>query len=171
MADGILKVGEITNSAGSGNITIGSGVTVNVNRPSFFAYLNTTQSIADSTDTTVQMAAELWDTDSAFDTSTYKFTVPTGQAGKYWFYGAVQLQALTNEDEARAMIYKNSSTRLTASRYFQGQNGTINYQCGVAADLAVSDTIEFKTRQVSGGAKNAEGTSDVTYFLGYKLGA
>jgi len=171
MADGTLKVGEITNSAGSGNITIGSGVTVNVNRPSFFAYLNTTQSIADSTDTTVQMAAELWDTDSAFDTSTYKFTVPTGQAGKYWFYGAVQLQALTNEDEARAMIYKNSSTRLTASRYFQGQNGTINYQCGVAADLAVSDTIEFKTRQVSGGAKNAEGTSDVTYFLGYKLGA
>ena len=171
MADGILKVGEITNSAGSGNITIGSGVTVNVNRPSFFAYLNATQSIADSTDTTVQMAAELWDTDSAFDTSTYKFTVPTGQAGKYWFYGAVQLQALTNEDEARAMIYKNSSTRLTASRYFQGQNGTINYQCGVAADLAVSDTIEFKTRQVSGGAKNAEGTSDVTYFLGYKLGA
>ena len=171
MADGTLKVGEITNSAGSGNITIGSGVTVNVNRPSFFAYLNTTQSIADSTDTTVQMAAELWDTDSAFDTSTYKFTVPTGQAGKYWFYGAVQLQNLTNEDEARAMIYKNSSTRLTASRYFQGQNGTINYQCGVAADLAVSDTIEFKTRQVSGGAKNAEGTSDVTYFLGYKIGA
>ena len=171
MADGILKVGEITNSAGSGNITIGSGVTVNVNRPSFFAYLNATQSIADSTDTTVQMAAELWDTDSAFDTSTYKFTVPTGQAGKYWFYGAVQLQALTNEDEARAMIYKNSSTRLTASRYFQGQNGTINYQCGVAADLAVSDTIEFKTRQVSGGAKNAEGTSDVSYFLGYRIGA
>ena len=170
MANGILKVGEITTSSGSGNITIGSGVTLNVNRPSFYSYLNTTQSISDSTDTTVQMAAELWDTDSAFDTSTYKFTVPTGQAGKYWFYGAIQLQNLTNEDEARAMIYKNSSTRLTASRYFQGQNGTINYQCGVAADLSVGDTVEFKTRQVSGGAKNAEGTSDVSYFLGYKLG-
>jgi hypothetical protein len=150
MADGTLKVGTITTSSGSGNITIGSGVTVNVNRPSFYSYLNTTQSISDSTDTTVQMAAELWDTDSAFDTSTYKFT---------------------NEDEARAMIYKNSSTRLTASRYFQGQNGTINYQCGVAADLSVGDTVEFKTRQVSGGAKNAEGTFDVSYFLGYKLGA
>ena len=170
MANGILKVGEITTSSGSGNITIGSGVTLNVNRPSFYSYLNTTQSISDSTDTTVQMAAELWDTDSAFDTSTYKFTLTTGQAGKYWFYGAIQLQNLTNEDEARAMIYKNSSTRLTASRYFQGQNGTINYQCGVAADLSVGDTVEFKTRQVSGGAKNAEGTSDVSYFLGYKLG-
>ena len=144
MANGTLKVGEITTSSGSGNITIGSGVTLNVNRPSFYSYLNTTQSISDSTDTTVQMAAELWDTDSAFDTSTYKFTVPTGQAGKYWFYGAIQLQNLTNEDEARAMIYKNSSTRLTASRYFQGQNGTINYQCGVAADLSVGDTVELK---------------------------
>ena len=171
MANGILKVGEITTSSGSGNITIGSGVTINVNRPSFYSYLNTTQSISDSTDTTVQMAAELWDTDSAFDTSTYKFTVPTGQAGKYWFYGAIQLQNLTNEDEARAMIYKNTSTRLTASRYFQGQNGTINYQCGVAADLSAGDTVEFKTRQVSGGAKNAEGTSDVSYFLGYRIGA
>ena len=170
MANGTLKVGEITTSSGSGNITIGSGVTLNVNRPSFYSYLNTTQSISDSTDTTVQMAAELWDTDSAFDTSTYKFTVPSGKAGKYWFYGAIQLQNLTNEDEARAMIFKNSSTRLTASRYFQGQNGTINYQCGVAADLSVGDTVEFKTRQVSGGAKNAEGTSDVSYFLGYKLG-
>ena len=28
MADGTLKVGTITNSAGSGNITIGSGVTL-----------------------------------------------------------------------------------------------------------------------------------------------
>ena len=138
--------------------------------PSFFAYLNTTQSISDSTDTTLQMAAELWDTDSAFDTSTYKFTVPSGQAGKYWFYVAVQLQNLTDLDEARAMIYKNTSTRLSASRYFQGQNGTINYQAGVAVNLSAGDTIEFKTRQVSGGAKNAEGTSDVTYCLGYKLG-
>ena len=83
---------------------------------------------------------------------------------------AEKVQNLTNEDEARAMIYKNSSTRLTASRYFQGQNGTINYQCGVAADLSVGDTVEFKTRQVSGGAKNAEGTSDVSYFLGYRIG-
>ena len=39
MADGTLKVGTITTSSGSGNITIGSGVTVNVNRPAFAAYL------------------------------------------------------------------------------------------------------------------------------------
>ena len=50
MADGTLKVGTITNSAGSGNITIGSGVTVNVNRPAFHAYLGANQTAADATD-------------------------------------------------------------------------------------------------------------------------
>ena len=33
MADGTLKVGTITNSAGSGNITIGSGVTLQTGTP------------------------------------------------------------------------------------------------------------------------------------------
>ena len=37
MADGTLKVGTITNSAGSGNITIGSGVTLLSNVPAFEA--------------------------------------------------------------------------------------------------------------------------------------
>ena len=40
MADGTLKVGTITNSAGSGNITIGSGVTLLSNVPAFLAFRN-----------------------------------------------------------------------------------------------------------------------------------
>ena len=37
MANGILKVGEITTSSGSGNITIGSGVPLLSNTPAFRA--------------------------------------------------------------------------------------------------------------------------------------
>ena len=68
---GTLKTTNIQSISGSGTVTlgtsgetfaVGSGVTTTINRPSFFAYLNSTQSIDDSTDTTVQMAAELWDT-------------------------------------------------------------------------------------------------------------
>ena len=55
MADGTLKVGEITNSAGSGNITIGSGVTVNVNRPAFEAYLSANQTPGDAVDTKLHL--------------------------------------------------------------------------------------------------------------------
>ena len=72
MADGTLKVGTITNSAGSGNITIGSGVTVNVNRPAFAATLSADQSISNSTATKVTLDTETFDTDSAFASN--KFT-------------------------------------------------------------------------------------------------
>ena len=37
MADGTLKVGTITNSQGSGNITIGSGVTLQNGTPAWSA--------------------------------------------------------------------------------------------------------------------------------------
>ena len=170
MADGTLKVGTITNSAGSGNITIGSGVTVNVNRPSFFAYANAVQAVADSTDTKVNLDTESWDTDSAFNTSTYRFTVPTGQAGKYFFNGGIGYTSLTDNDESRVMIYKNGSL-VNWWKYFQGQNGTIAVQNSVILDLAVSDYIELYAYQVSGGSKNTASGSINTYLTGYKLGA
>ena len=170
MANGILKVGEITTSSGSGNITIGSGVTVNVNRPSFFVHAASAQAVADSTDTKVNLDTESWDTDSAFDTSNYRFTVPSGQAGKYMFNGGIGYTNLTDNDESRVMIYKNGSL-VNWWKYFQGQNGTIAIQNSVVLDLAVSDYIELYAFQVSGGSINTASGSTNTYLTGYKLGA
>ena len=45
MADGTLKVGTITTSSGSGNISIGSGVTLNSNAPIFYGYLSSNQTV------------------------------------------------------------------------------------------------------------------------------
>ena len=81
MADGILKVGTITNSAGSGNITIGSGVTLLSNVPAFFAYLSTTTNLSDGVTTKVVCDIEDFDTDNGYVPSTGEFTVPV--AGKY----------------------------------------------------------------------------------------
>ena len=85
MANGILKVGEITTSSGSGNITIGSGVTLNSNTPAFRFRLSANQSIPSSTYTKLALDLEVWDTDNAWDTTNYRFTTPTGAAGKYQF--------------------------------------------------------------------------------------
>jgi hypothetical protein len=90
MANGTLKVGTITTSSGSGNITIGSGVTVNVNRPAFHAGLSSNQSIPNTTTTVIINDVEILDTDSSYDISTGVFTVPSGQAGKYYFYSLVR---------------------------------------------------------------------------------
>ena len=65
MADGTLKVGTITNSQGSGNITIGSGVTLLSNVPAFHAILSSDQSIAHNTTTTILFNSEVLDTNSA----------------------------------------------------------------------------------------------------------
>jgi hypothetical protein len=70
MADGTLKVGTITNSAGSGNITIGSGVTLLSNVPAFEAYLGSDQTVTDGTTTKITMNTEVFDTAGAYDNST-----------------------------------------------------------------------------------------------------
>ena len=89
MADGILKVGTITTSSGSGTITIGqSGETIAgiaTNTPAFRAYVGSNQSVSDATDTKIALDTEVFDTDGAYDPSTYRFTVPSGQGGKYYF--------------------------------------------------------------------------------------
>ena len=171
MANGILKVGEITTSSGSGNITIGSGVTINVNRPAFSAYLSADQSVSNATVTKINLNVESFDTDDAFDSSTnYRFTVPTGGDGKYFFVGTITWVNLTNEDEGQVRIHKNG-TFVQGSGYFQGQNGTVTYQATQVISLVAGDYIELHGYQVSGGAISADGGEAYTNLKGYKLGA
>ena len=171
MANGTLKVGEITTSTGSGNITIGSGVTINVNRPAFSAYLSADQSVSNATVTKINLNVESFDTDDAFDSSTnYRFTVPTGGDGKYFFVGTITWVNLTNEDEGQVRIHKNG-TFVQGSGYFQGQNGTVTYQATQVLNLVAGDYIELHGYQVSGGAISADGGEAYTNLKGYKLGA
>ena len=169
MANGTLKVGEITTSTGSGNITIGSGVTLNSNTPAFAATLSADQSISNSTATKVTLDTESFDTDSAFASN--KFTVPSGRAGKYLFIGNVGYVNRTNEDESRAMIYKNGAVAASVAT-FQGQNGSSGLAVQAILDLAVDDYIELYALQVSGGAISVDGgATGITFLQGYKLGA
>ena len=87
MADGTLKVGTITTSSGSGSITIPSGVSLSggvANSPSFLVS-NTANNTGKTDNAYAKMTynVETFDTDSAISDS--KFTVPTGEAGKYFF--------------------------------------------------------------------------------------
>ena len=170
MANGTLKVGTITTSSGSGNITIGSGVTINVNRPAFSAYLSADQSVSNATVTKINLNVESFDTDDAFDSSTnYRFTVPTGGDGKYFFVGTITWVNLTNEDEGQVRIHKNG-TFVQGSGYFQGQNGTVTYQATQVLNLVAGDYIELHGYQVSGGAISADGGEAYTNLKGFRIG-
>ena len=90
MADGTLKVGTITNSAGSGNIAIGSGVTLLSNVPAFEATMSANQGLTSGATTKVEFDTETFDTDGMYDHSTnYRFT-PT-VVGKYFFFSSFRL--------------------------------------------------------------------------------
>jgi hypothetical protein len=52
-------------------------------KPTFAARINTNQSITSATWTKIAFDTELIDNVGAYDTATYRFTVPTGQGGNY----------------------------------------------------------------------------------------
>jgi hypothetical protein len=117
----------------SNTITIGaSGDTTNIigtlqnngaavggtNTPAFEAYLGGSggQAISDNTVTKVEANTEVYDTDSAYDTSTYRFTPQT--AGKYLVYGSIQNEAGSNSELAETFLY----FKLNGSNIFETQN-------------------------------------------------
>ena len=77
----------LTVGASGDTVTAPTGVTVAgamASTPSFYVKLSSDQNIASSTQVKVTWDTEVYDTDNAFASN--KFTVPTGEGGKYFFY-------------------------------------------------------------------------------------
>jgi hypothetical protein len=179
MADGTLKVGTITNSAGSGNITIGSGVTVNVNTPTFLAKAITAQTLTDNAYTKIQFDSEEYDPDSVYDNSTnYRFTVPSGGAGKYCIYSSISIDSDgAGADYIILQLYKNGSRVFAGGRHFETGAGLDEPSAAIniVLDLAVNDYIEiYGAMDVASGSPVLKLTADSAYlnfFGAYKIGA
>jgi len=187
MADGTLKVGTITTSSGSGTITLGqSGETVDMTNgsitlnsgmkmtPSFAAYgSNSGQSLSDNTDTKVEFGTEVYDTDSAFASN--KFTVPSGEAGKYFFNVNLYYEGRGENDYRRfqAAYRKNggglslpSSLQLARENYSNEMRAN-GVSFSIILDLAVSDYVEVYALQDN--SANASRQLEQAYFQGFKL--
>jgi hypothetical protein len=164
----ILKVDTIQDADGnniineSGNtITVGaSGDTTNIigtlnkdgvavaNTPAFEATITTEQNPSASTDTKINFDNEVFDTDSAYDTTNKRFTVPSGQAGKYHFYCDACMGSNTNSDlnTCQTFIYKNGSKTTTRTLFNSNNDGNGRYMqlsLSTTIDLAVGDYIEI----------------------------
>ena len=153
------------------------------NTPAFAAYLSTdsAQSISDSTTTKIQFDAERIDTAGAYDTTNYKFVVPSGQAGKYFIVCKVKCGSSQQNDIVGAYvhIYKNGATYhsvgYTGAGFISGTKYPIlgmGLLCSTVIDLAVNDYIEgygyIKTNG-SGTPKFQEGNDQSTWIEGFKL--
>ena len=104
------------------------------NTPSFRAYMSAAQTISDNTNTVVQYNTENFDTDSAYDTSTYRFTVPSGKAGKYFF-------------SAHAYIFQSGAT-LYACDFQIRKNGTNQSADSLALDSSDNFGYIVKTNTI-----------------------
>ena len=178
MADGTLKVGTITTSSGSGTITIGqSGETIAgivTNTPAFLAYL-ANQSISDATETTIVCDTEVYDTNSAYDTSTGKFTVPSGEAGKYTFslFTFIEHNGSNDYRQIYSVFQKNDgSVGYGSSHQLYHENFSNNFRgCSLSytltLDLAAGDTVKGRVYQDN--AANAARGLEQASFSGFKL--
>jgi len=183
-----LETNTIDNISGSSTLTIGdtntstialkSGATLTnfpTNTPSFRAYVNGSQTVADNTSTVIQYDAESFDTDSAYDTSTYRFTVPSGKAGKYFFSAhAYIFQSSASLYSCDFQIRKNG-----ANQSFDqlGLDSSDNYAYTVKSttilDLSVGDYVDVTVtgNTNDGGSLTVFGNSPYNWgvFQGYKL--
>ena len=188
-----LKVDTILKRTGTGTITVGqsgdtisipSGATLSVagssvtavdNTPSFFAFLSSGQTISDNTITKVQFNSELFDTDSAYDSSSnYRFTVPSGEAGKYYFFYSISCHSLaaSNLETTDGFFYKNGTAVNEQSADFRDNPGRrFALTNSIVLDLSASDYIEvFGRIDDNSGSPRFDGAATYnSYFTGYKL--
>ena len=108
----------IITSDGAGNVTVNAAAMKNT--PAFSAYGTTPQSVSSGTFTKVVFDAEDYDTDNAYDNATnYRFTVPSGAAGKYWCYATVRADGTASTFNYMILsFYKNGSAYPDNNRPF-----------------------------------------------------
>ena len=153
---------------------LASGV-LPTNTPGFAVRLTSDQTVSSDTPTKIQLNSEAYDTDNAFDSTTnYRFTVPSGQAGKYYFYTQVYCSSDAGDDvtETSVFIYKNGTSQGFTGTFI---NDKMSYNVSVKSltlDLSVGDYIEFYGKvTISAGTPLFKGQSTRfdTHALGYKL--
>jgi len=164
-------------------LAIASGATVTnsgtatgfgeANTPAFSVRSSGNQAISDSTATKVSFGTEDIDTDSAFASD--KFTVPSGQAGKYFFTSNLVASSQDGVSTMRSLkifVYKNGSPLNSMGTYTDNRNNYLDsdeVSYGFALDLAVSDYIEIYVQVISSSGGGGNLQSNKCIFAGFKL--
>ena len=171
---GSTNTSTITLGVSGDTINVPSGVTIansgtatgfgGDNTPAFHAKVNSAVSTTDNVETKVTFGAEDFDTDSAYDTSTSKFTVPSGKAGKYFIYSMIRIDSATDSEIYDIKIKKNGSEVLN---YAANQYRYTSASVSATLDLAVSDYLEVYV--LVSNNLSLRNDSKECYFGGYKL--
>jgi len=172
MLAGSIANSKLANSSISINgssVSLGGSLTGigETNTPAFFAHRSSGAGVSSGSTTLIQPDNELYDTDSAYNTSDGKFTVPSGKAGKYFFHCGVYFAGISDGNIISCEIYVNNSAKALV-REHTGSSGNISVQCTFSADLSVGDYVTYKVDQNSGGSLNTSGDT-LTFLSGFRI--
>tara|TARA_R100000900_G_scaffold53545_1_gene42793 strand:+ start:130 stop:663 length:534 start_codon:yes stop_codon:yes gene_type:complete len=157
----------IMTSDGSGSLTLNNAALKNT--PAFFAKLGSNQTIADGAWTKVNFSTEEWDTDSAYDTSNYRFTVPSGEGGKYFYSYSMFISGLDEGEYCQSRLYLNgSSINEGFARSYSQNNIEITVGRASVIDLSVGDYLEVYAQQTAGSSETISASNFSTWTM-YKL--
>jgi hypothetical protein len=135
------------------------------NTPAFSVTLSGTQSCSNNTSTVIVFNSEHYDTDSAYDTSNGRFTVPSGEGGKYAFFVSLRFdQTTSNRNAVDIRINNSSNTQQVAFENAGPQYTTIGG--AVSINLSAGDYVYAEYYQSSGGTIDVRTDS---HFSGFKL--
>jgi hypothetical protein len=159
----------------SGNtISIPSGATFTLAdgqnmAPSFFGTLSGNQSVANGTTTIVQIATEVYDQGSVFDTSTYRFT-PGIAGSKFFIYGQASISNLTVDKSLWAYIYKNGSI-FYATNVGNTQSGVNDCMVSFAVidTPNATDYYDFRVYHNDGSSENLRADNDENNFGAFRI--
>ena len=192
----ILKADTIQDTDGnniineSGNtITIGaSGDTTNiigtlqnngaavggVNTPAFRARVTADTTFTTGTTTAVVFPSEDFDTASAYNTSDGKFTVPSGQGGKYFIYSQLLINAASPDQLSFAQInlYKNGSQiRNIHTNFSNNYIRRTGFNFVTVEDLSASDYLQIYVYadDSSGNPDLYNDSTNPNFFGAYKI--
>jgi hypothetical protein len=134
------------------------------NTPAFQAFNSSTQTISTSSYTTLAMGSELFDSDSAYDTSNYRFT--PGVSGKYYLYATTRSASNTAYDNSIIKIKKNGSDILFTNIKNEEKESVKVF--GIV-DSDADDYFHVEYYQDSGGNVDLESGNTKTYFGGFRI--
>jgi hypothetical protein len=169
----IANNGTVTLGSSGDTFTVPSGVTVAgamANTPSFYAKLSASQSISSGSWTKINLNAEEWDTDNAFDTSNYKFTVPSGEGGKYFIGYSLATDSVIDDNErllGKLYLNTNPVTPSTTGDRGTGSNVDLFLNFSTLMDLSAGDYLELYAYQNEGASQNI--LANYTRMWGNKL--
>ena len=114
------------------------------NVPAWTARVGSNQTIVGDTAAVINYDTEILDTNSAYNTSTKRFTVPTGEGGTYYYF--IQFRYTYDQDrELSVMLYKNGSEEQKFQTKIHGVNNTgKSLRTSGLIQLSAADYIEAR---------------------------